>query len=374
MKKLFVCLMALVVASATMSCEKHNNEKVTPSQDEQVSKPASSHIEMYVTSEQAGWNKTLFSADKLGGWWKPTTDKFSIIQKQSGTIQFVLTRGELEYDNADQHSAFVDFCFNFPADIPLVVGTKYYFGETTNKNELYYGVVIENPSINDTNFIELRADIYKFVSTSGWVEFSKIEKETIDGEDVYTLDMTFGFKGLDKARGVATCEVTMGRITNNPGECNAPLYYLSDSGYVAETAIIESLVSKCSNFNAETLVAGLEGKWIPDSRLKYDEQWANITTPYLVMGIDYAEGLTYSHYTFTADGKGTYYAEFEEPYMEPETREFSWAYDAEGGKLKLSGDYKNEWSVSGYSNDYLVLDRISFDGWNYRQILKRLAE
>ena len=374
MKKLFVCLMALVVASATMSCEKHNNEKVTPSQDEQVSNPASSHIEMYVTSEQAGWNKTLFSADKLGGWWKPTTDKFSIIQKQSGTIQFVLTRGELEYDNADQRSAFVDFCFNFPADIPLVVGTKYYFGETTNKNELYYGVVIENPSINDTNFIELRADIYNFVSTSGWVEFSKIEKETIDGEDVYTLDMTFGFKGLDKARGVATCEVTMGRITNNPGECNAPLYYLSDSGYVAETAIIESLVSKCSNFNAETLVAGLEGKWIPDSRLKYDEQWANITTPYLVMGIDYAEGRTYSHYTFTADGKGTYYAEFEEPYMEPETREFSWAYDAEDGKLKLSGDYKNEWSVSGYSNDYLVLDRISFDGWNYRQILKRQAE
>ena len=37
-------------------------------------------------------------------------------------------------------------------------------------------------------------------------------------------------------------------------------------------------------------------------------------------------------------------------------------------------DYNNEWSVTGYSNNYIVLDQISREGWNYRTILKHKAE
>ena len=50
------------------------------------------------------------------------------------------------------------------------------------------------------------------------------------------------------------------------------------------------------------------------------------------------------------------------------------AWDAESGKLTLSGDYNDVWSVTGYSDYYVVLDQISREGWNYRTILKRKAE
>lgn len=369
MKKLFFTLLTLVVVVAIESCEKQINEEVIPPQDEPISEPTTSHIEMYVTSEYMGWNKTIFSTDKLGEWWKPIGNKFHLGQAANGGNQFFLTRGNLEYDNTNNIPAAIEFCINFPADIPIVVGTKYYFGEIKERSRLFHGVIIEDPS----SFIELRTGIFDFVSTSGWIEFSMIDKATIDGHDVYALDMTFGFKGIDKTIGEATCEVSIGRVSNNPGECSAPLYYWTESGYIAETTIVEHLVSECKDFDDEALAASLNGKWMPDSLLIYDEEWANITTPHLVMGVDYADGRAYSYLTFAEDGTGTDYRDFPEPDMEPETREFSWTYDAESGKLTLIGAYNNEWNVTGYSNDYIILDQVSREGWNYRTILKRIA-
>ena len=144
--------------------------------------------------------------------------------------------------------------------------------------------------------------------------------------------------------------------------------------WATETDEISELVNGCKDFDAETLLVGLEGKWMLDSLLIYDDEWAKITTPLLVMGEDYVDGRAYSYFTFAADGTGYRYVNYPEPDMEPETLEFNWTYDTESRKLKLTGDYKNEWSVTGYSNDYIVLDQISREGWNYRTILKRQAE
>lgn len=141
-----------------------------------------------------------------------------------------------------------------------------------------------------------------------------------------------------------------------------------------ETTTIADLVNDCKDFDAATLLAGIEGKWMPDSLLIYDDEWVNITTPLRVMGEDYVDGRAYSFFIFAADGTGSRYVNYPEPDMEPETQEFDWVYDAVSGKLKLTGDYKNEWSVKGYSNEYIVLDQISREGWNYRTILKRQAE
>jgi hypothetical protein len=95
MKKLFFTLMTLVLAGTVVSCDKHNNEVQLPP-DEPTNEIATSHVEMYVTSEAARWNKTLFSTDKLGEWWKPTGNKFSLSKDEFGVTQFFLTRGRLE--------------------------------------------------------------------------------------------------------------------------------------------------------------------------------------------------------------------------------------------------------------------------------------
>ncbi|MBO5806408.1 MAG: lipocalin family protein [Tidjanibacter sp.] len=373
MKKLFFTLMTLVLAGTIVSCNKPNNEvPLTP--DEPTNEMATSHIEMYVTSEAARWNKTLFSTDKLGEWWKPTGSKFYIGKDESGVTQFFLTRGQLEYDYSPNNiHAVVEFCFNIPADVPLVVGTKYYFGEIKNPSRLDCGVILEDPSSDKKNFIELRTGIYKFVSTSGWFEFSMIDQATIDGRDVYTLDMTFGFEGFDETRGVATCEVPIGRVTNNPGECNVSLYYWTESGWVAETAVVESFVAECSDFDAEALVEGLVGEWELDSMLVYDAEWEKIEQPHRVMGVGYAEGLGYSKLTFNADGTGNKYVEFTEPGVEPETMAFEWQYDADSHVLTLSGDYNAKYVVAGFNGDHIVCDYV-YNGDNIRDILKRKAE
>lgn len=384
MKKLFFTLMTLVLAGTIVSCNKPNNEvPLTPDEpnnevpltpDEPTNEMATSHVEMYVTSEVARWNKTLFSTDKLGEWWKPTGSKFYIGKDESGVTQFFLTRGQLEYDYSPNNiHAVVEFCFNIPADMPLVVGTKYYFGEIKDPRRLSHGVVLEDPSSDKKNFIELRTGIYKFVSTSGWFEFSMIDQATIDGRDVYTLDMTFGFEGFDETRGVATCEVPIGRVTSNPGECNVPLYYWTESGWVAETAVVESFVAECSDFDAEALVEGLAGEWELDSMLVYDAEWAKIEQPHRVMGVCYAEGLGYSKLTFNADGTGNLYVEFTEPGVEPETMTFEWRYDADSHMLTLSGDYNAKYVVVGFNGDHIVCDYV-YNGDNIRDILKRKAE
>ena len=148
----------------------------------------------------------------------------------------------------------------------------------------------------------------------------------------------------------------------------------NEGSWYYHTEAINELLDTCKDFDAETLLAGLEGKWETDSLLIYDDEWKSITTPLRVMGEDYVDGGAYSFYVFATDGTGYRYVNYPEPGIEPETLEFSWTYNAESSKLTLSGDYNNEWSVTGYSNYYIVLDQISREGWNYRTILKRQAE
>ena len=148
----------------------------------------------------------------------------------------------------------------------------------------------------------------------------------------------------------------------------------NEGSWYYHTEAINELLETCKDFDAETLIAGIEGKWETDSLLIYDDEWKSITTPLLVMGEDHVNDRAYSFFIFAADGTGSRYVHYPEPDVEPETLKFSWAYDAESGKLTLSGDYNNEWNVMGYSDYYVVLDQISREGWNYRTILKRKAE
>lgn len=149
----------------------------------------------------------------------------------------------------------------------------------------------------------------------------------------------------------------------------------NEGSWYYHTEAINELLDTCKDFDAETLIAGIEGEWETNSLLIYDDEWKSITTPLRLNGVDYvADGGIYSYFNFAADGTGYRYVDYPEPSIEPQTFEFSWAYDAESGKLTLSGDYNDVWSVTGYNDYYVVLDQISREGWNYRTILKRKAE
>lgn len=186
----------------------------------------------------------------------------------------------------------------------------------------------------------------------------KFNIETGGYEGQALLCITYHAFSFDKGFSTYFWEVT---ITN-------------EGSWYYENEAINELLDSCKDFNAETLLASLAGKWETDSLLIYDDEWKRITTPLRVKGYDYLDGGAYSYYTFAVDGTGSRYVHYPEPDVETETLEFSWSYNAEEGKLTLSGDYNNSWKVTGYSNYYIVLDQISREGWNYRTILKHKVE
>ena len=139
---------------------------------------------------------------------------------------------------------------------------------------------------------------------------------------------------------------------------------------------INNLMGQCKVYDAEALVQGLPGEWLLDSYLAYDNDWKTITSPFYVMGDMNCEGLNAGTYTFTAEGKGVFSNTLEDPLADPIRWEFEWNYNAESGKLLLSGEnYNTEYKVSGFNNEYLVLDYYdSVNKLNTRKIYKRIVE
>lgn len=139
---------------------------------------------------------------------------------------------------------------------------------------------------------------------------------------------------------------------------------------------INNLMDQCKVYDAEALVQGLPGEWLLDSYLAYDNDWKTITSPFYVMGDMNCEGLSAGTYTFTTEGKGVFSNTLEHPLADPIRWEFEWNYNAENGKLLLSGEnYNTEYKVSGFNNEYLVLDYYdSVNKLNTRKIYKRIVE
>ena len=147
----------------------------------------------------------------------------------------------------------------------------------------------------------------------------------------------------------------------------------NEGSWYYENEAIDKLLEGCKDFDADTLVSGLVDEWGRDSYLKYNDDWSKIIEPYRVIGYDYIEGLAYEKYNFNADGTGWLSVNPTEPDMETMTYDLNWSYDAESNQLTLSGEYNLEWTVTGFSDEYIVLDRLDFDGDNIRTILKRKA-
>ena len=149
-----------------------------------------------------------------------------------------------------------------------------------------------------------------------------------------------------------------------------PASYL-EMEFVEINNIVSELLDSCKDYNEEVLVEGLVGVWSDDSELIYDSEWNKVTRVNLLLGECYVEGFGYSIYTFTADGEGSQYYEPENPTISPMTIPFTWSYDDTTNMLKLTGEMLNsEYIVSGFSNEYLVIDSTNTDE-NVRTILKR---
>ena len=145
--------------------------------------------------------------------------------------------------------------------------------------------------------------------------------------------------------------------------------------YYAESYMIAKIVEECKDFSLASVTENIVGKWELDSFMVYDEGWSYMTLPYIVNSVIYVDGLEGSElFTFAADGTGTNYENYENSETDPLTTRFDWVYDEESSRLACSGEYNLEWKVTGFSNDYIVLDRIDqYDGDNLRTILKRIA-
>ncbi len=138
-----------------------------------------------------------------------------------------------------------------------------------------------------------------------------------------------------------------------------------------EDKIVNELMAQCQNFNAEDIMQGLLGEWIVDSYLIYDENWHRVTKVIQLMGAHHQiGGAEIEKYTFFSDGTVLYYTYI--PGVGEISHTSDWQYDSENRKLILNGGWNRQYLVSGFNNEYIVLD-IKVDN-NVRSILKRKTE
>ena len=185
-----------------------------------------------------------------------------------------------------------------------------------------------------------------------------------------------GNKALDlqcKLLALSNSAIVLEWVTDEGNSLRASLQpaSYSEMELVETNNIVAELLEGCKEYDTEALINGIVGAWIENSELVYDSEWNKVVRANYLLGLSYVEGVVYSTYTFTADGNGTQYYEPEEPGLSPQTISLTWSYDNETNKLKLTGEMINvEYVVSGYSNEYLVLDSSKADK-NVRTILKR---
>ena len=147
---------------------------------------------------------------------------------------------------------------------------------------------------------------------------------------------------------------------------------------------VENLISKCQDFDTESIIQGLPGAWLIDSEIYYCDDWQKITTTNMFMGSGFAYNQSYY---FSSDGKGFFYIP-EDLFLGVEEilNHFDWSYDAE--KKELIINYENSESVyvakvTGFNGEYLVIDGISsvytpskgeWEDFNCRHIYKLKVE
>ena len=146
-----------------------------------------------------------------------------------------------------------------------------------------------------------------------------------------------------------------------------------------EDKIVNELMAQCQNFDADDIIQGLPGEWDAYFQLFYDDALQKITEVYMLEG-KFQPGHNIGapeikRYTFTPDGKGSYYvySSSSGPGLEEYTASFDWQYNVENRTLVLEGEHSHQFVVSGFNGEYLVWDWTNSHG-NFREIYKRKAE
>lgn len=137
--------------------------------------------------------------------------------------------------------------------------------------------------------------------------------------------------------------------------------------------IVDNIIAQCEGFETKDIAQCIAGEWEDDAKLIYNDDWSAIERVYSISGVSYSEGGASELYTFSADGKGSLVATNSSlgPGSDVFTYQFDWQYDAENKLFIMIGeDFDYKYTVSGFNNEYIVLDN-SFPEKNIRKILKK---
>lgn len=139
--------------------------------------------------------------------------------------------------------------------------------------------------------------------------------------------------------------------------------------------IVDNIISQCKGYETKDIAQYISGKWEVDASLIYNEDWSTIKSAHKISGEWYAEGGGYEKYTFAIDGTGSFYFRCIGAYgaTEEGVLSFEWQYDTTDKKLVLSGEFNGRYNVSGFNEEYIVLDYyVSNTNQYIREILKKV--
>ena len=141
---------------------------------------------------------------------------------------------------------------------------------------------------------------------------------------------------------------------------------------------VENLISKCQDFDAESIIQGLPGEWVIELAFYYDEDWQKI----IKCIYDGKYGLFCSR-IFNLDGTAECFLAWSTDIKNGASAHCNWSYDAENKEIITVDVEGNPYhmKVLGFNGEHLVLDCIikevshtKEEIFNCRQIFRRKTD
>lgn len=136
--------------------------------------------------------------------------------------------------------------------------------------------------------------------------------------------------------------------------------------------LINAALDEFGNYDPTTIEQSIVGKWSGNTFVEYDSEWQHVTSPMVVFGIPYADGVSLGVYSFNEDGTFNLFVKAAYPLDEDRSYDGIWSFNPDSRKLNIEAEgFNREYTIVGYGEEMILADYVYGDR-NYRDGLVRI--
>ena len=161
---------------------------------------------------------------------------------------------------------------------------------------------------------------------------------------------------------------------NNDVWCAVYRKYQGILWSIEANILINTALEDICNYDPTSIEQSIAGKWEGNTYVEYDSEWQYVTSPMVVFGASYSDGISLGVYTFNEDGTFNLLIETEYPLDEDTSYNGTWSFNRDNRTLSLNADgFNREYTIVGYSDELFFGDFVA-NNKNYRDGLVRIND